>query len=77
MTLNRHLHRDAHVHHFTIVASDQHGWDVIEVEDSMELIRTHREDWHRVERDIQRFEIAAVALKRADWIEDDNTGERP
>jgi hypothetical protein len=69
MTIDRHLHRDAHIHRFAIVASDQHGWDVIEEEDSVLLAHTHREDWHRVERDIRRFEVAAFALKREGWVE--------
>ena len=71
MTLNRHLIHDSHVHRFAVVASSQRGWDVIEEEDSTVLRQIHWEDWHRVERDILRFEIAVFALKRAGWIEHD------
>jgi hypothetical protein len=74
MAINRHLHRDMHVHRFSVAASDHHGWDVIEEEDSLVLVHTHREDWHRVERDIQRFEIAAFELKRAGWVEQEIAG---
>ena len=74
MTINRHLCHDQHVHRFAVVASDQHGWDVIEEEDSMVLTRTHRNDWHRVELDIQYFALAAFALKRAGWVEHDAAG---
>ncbi len=77
MTIDRHLHRDTHVHRFAIVSSNQHGWDVIEEEDATVLVQTHREDWHRVERDIQRFEITAFALKRSGWVEDATPGVRP
>jgi hypothetical protein len=74
MSLKRHLSRETHVHRFAVVASHQHGWDVIEEEDSMVLTTIHRNDWHRVEQDIQRFALAAVALKRAGWVERDVTG---
>jgi hypothetical protein len=77
MPITHHLQRDAHVHRFSIVASDQHGWDAIEEEDAMVLVRTHREDWHRVERDIQRFEMAASELKRAGWVEQEITAVLP
>jgi hypothetical protein len=71
MSLNRHLIHDSHIHRFAVVASSQHGWDVIEEEDSTVLTQIHREDWHRVERDIQRFEITAFALRRNGWVEQD------
>ena len=69
MSLDRHLINHGHVHRF-VVASDIGGWEVREEEDSAVLRRAHREDWHRVERDIQLFEIRALALKREGWSED-------
>jgi hypothetical protein len=68
MSLDRHLNSHGHVRRFVVV-SDLEGWDVREEEDSTILRRAHREDWHRVERDVQLFEMKARALKRAGWIE--------
>ena len=68
MSLDRSLTSHGHLHRF-IVTKDQQGWDVREEEDSAILRRSHREDWHRVERDVQLFEIRTLALKRAGWIE--------
>ena len=68
MPLERHLDSHGHVHRF-VVAENLAGWDVCEEEDSTILRQAHREDWHRVERDMQLFELKALALKRAGWIE--------
>ena len=68
MSLDRHLIGHGHVHRF-VVTHNLEGWDVREEEDSAVLLRAHLEDWHRVERDIQLFEIRALGLKREGWIE--------
>jgi hypothetical protein len=68
MSLDRLLNSYGHVHRF-VVTSDLTGWEVREEEDSAILRRVHREDWHRVERDIQLFEIRAMALKGQGWME--------
>ena len=68
MSLDRLLNSDGHVHRF-VVTSDLKGWEVREEKDSTVLRRTHREDWHRVERDILLFQIRATALKGQGWIE--------
>ena len=69
MSLDRHLISNGHVRRF-VVTSDLEGWEVREEEDSAVLRRAHRDDWHRVERDVRLFEIKALALKRDGWIED-------
>jgi hypothetical protein len=69
MSLDRHLISNGHVRRF-VVTSDLKGWEVREEEDSAVLRRAHRDDWHRVERDVQLFEIKALTLKRDGWIED-------
>jgi hypothetical protein len=69
MSLDRHLISNGHVRRF-VVTSDLKGWEVREEEDSAVLRRAHRDDWHRVERDVRLFEIKALALKRDGWIED-------
>jgi hypothetical protein len=68
MSLDRFLNSHGQVHRFVVI-SDLEGWDVREEEDSTILRRAHREDWHRVERDVQLFEMKALALKRAGWID--------
>jgi len=74
MSLDRHLNSCGHVHRF-VVTRDIEGWEVREEKDSAILRRAHRNDWHRVERDMQLFEIRALALKSDGWIE--NVEEPP
>ena len=68
MSLDRHLNSHGHVHRF-VVTRDLEGWEVREEKDSAVLRRAHREDWHRVERDIRLFELRALELQREGWIE--------
>jgi hypothetical protein len=68
MSLDRQLNRRGHVHRL-IVTNDLEGWEVREEEDASVQRLTHRADWHRVETDMQLFEIRALALKREGWIE--------
>jgi hypothetical protein len=68
MSLDRLLNSHGHVHRF-VVTRDLTGWEVREEEDSTVLRRTHREDWHRVERDVLLFQIRATSLKGQGWIE--------
>jgi hypothetical protein len=68
MSLNHCLVNQEHVHRF-VVTADVGGWEVREEEDSTVVRRMHREDWHRVERDVQLFEIRAITLKREGWID--------
>jgi hypothetical protein len=68
MSLNRDLTNHGHIHRF-VVTQSLRGWDVREEEDSTVLRHTLREDWHRVERDVQLFDLRALALKRSGWTE--------
>ena len=68
VSLNRFFNSHGQVHRF-IVTSDLTGWEVREEEDSTVLRRTHREDWHRVERDVMLFQIRATSLKGQGWSE--------
>jgi hypothetical protein len=49
------------------VRSAASGWDVIEEEDSIVVVRVHRDDWHRVERDFLLFDLKIVEFERAGW----------
>ena len=68
MSLDRQLLNHGHVHRL-IVAIEIGGWEVREEHDSAVLRRIHRDDWHRVERDLQLFELKADALKIEGWSE--------
>ena len=68
MTIDRELTNGGHVHRF-IVTSKLEGWDVREEEDSIIIHRVQRDDWHRVETDIQLFELAVKSLQHAGWME--------
>lgn len=68
MSLERNLTNHGRVHRF-VVTNHLEGWEVREEEDSSVLRLVRRQDWHRVERDIQLFEIRALALKSEGWIE--------
>ena len=57
----RHFINQGRVHRF-VVTNDRKGWEVREEEDEAVLRRARRQDWHRVERDIQLFEMRALAL---------------
>ena len=64
----RHFINQGRVHRF-VVTNDRKGWEVREEEDEAVLRRARRQDWHRVERDIQLFEMRALALMGGDRIE--------
>lgn len=68
MSLTRHLIHHDHVHRL-VVTRDLEGWEVREEEDSTVLRRTRRADWHRVETDIQLFDIKACTLMGEGWYE--------
>ena len=68
MSLTRDLINHEHVHRL-VVTPDLEGWEVREEEDSAVVRRTHRGDWHRVETDIQLFDIKAGALEGEGWHE--------
>ena len=69
MSLDRQLNSHGHVHRFLVTNDPSSGWEVREEEDAAVLRRTHRDDWHRVERDVRCFELTALALKREGWTE--------
>jgi hypothetical protein len=68
MILERYLVHDGHMHHFVVTLAEA-GWDVREEEDSLVVHQAHHDDWHRVERVLQRFARAAEELERAGWVE--------
>jgi len=68
MSRNRLLVNRDHTHQL-IVCTGNDGWDIREEEDATVLMRVHRDDWHRVERDILLFDTRAEILRRAGWIE--------
>ena len=68
MSLDRYLVNHEHVHRL-VVTPELAGWEVREEEDATVLSIVHRDDWHRVERDLYRFELRSQALKLAGWSE--------
>jgi hypothetical protein len=46
-----------HVHRL-VVTHDLEGWEVREEQDAVVLRRARRRDWHRVESDVELFEMA-------------------
>jgi hypothetical protein len=65
MLLCRHFTHDEHTYRL-VVTSGSKGWDVREEQDAAVLRSIHRDDWHRVERDVQMFELKALAVERDD-----------
>jgi|307.fasta_scaffold140927_1 hypothetical protein len=55
MLIDRHIAAGQHLVHLTIDQSDA-GWDVREELDSTTVRVEHYEDWHRVERAMDRLE---------------------
>jgi hypothetical protein len=68
MTFTRELVHDAHIHRL-VVSTDATGWNVREEEDATVIRQSHHDDWHRVERAVQLFEHAAMALEEDGWVE--------
>jgi hypothetical protein len=54
--VNRRFVHENRVHQF-VVTQDINGWNVREEEDQAILRHVHHADWHRVERDLQLFEL--------------------
>ncbi len=58
MVFSRSVNDHGHVHRL-VVTRDLQGWEVREEQDAVVLRRARRRDWHRVESDVELFEIAA------------------
>jgi hypothetical protein len=67
MTLIKSLINNGHTHRF-VVSPDSLGWEVREEEDAIVLWHSHRNDWHRVERDARLFDLKANSLVDEGWI---------
>lgn len=66
MALDWFLLHEGHVHRL-VVTPEWRGWDVRHEVDDVVIRRVHREDWHRVERDVRLFSVRAIS--RGAWIE--------
>jgi hypothetical protein len=66
--LNRQLTNHEHTSCF-LVTSGAEGWEVREEQDAIVVKVSHRDDWHRVERDRLLFDLRARALTVEGWIE--------
>ncbi|HUF48036.1 MAG TPA: hypothetical protein VMM93_09475 [Vicinamibacterales bacterium] len=53
---------DGQLQRFTVTRSDR-GWEVCERHDERVVRTSHYDDWHRVERAVQVFELG---VRRAD-----------
>jgi len=58
--LTREFESAGHVDRFTVTRSAA-GWDVREERDNQVVRQTNYQDWHRVERAMQVFELARRA----------------
>jgi hypothetical protein len=54
---------------FQIKHTESSGWDTCEMADDRVARRQHRTEWHRVERDLARFEREIDALQQQGWSE--------
>jgi hypothetical protein len=60
MSFTLELKHDGHLHR-VLVSSQARGWEILAERDSIILMRTHRDDWHRVERDVRLFQMRVCA----------------
>lgn len=56
MSFTFELKHDGHIDR-VLVSSQARGWEIVAERDSIILMRTHRDDWHRVERDVRLFQM--------------------
>jgi hypothetical protein len=54
--------------HYSIAPATGRGWEIRIEENSRVRRLDYSDDWHRVERALQRFAQEASALKAAGWL---------
>jgi hypothetical protein len=61
------LHQAGHVRTFSVKKLDEKGWEVRDVEDEHVLRQVCYNDWHRVERAVNMFNILIEDLESRGW----------
>lgn len=61
------LHQAGHVRKFSIKKLGESGWEVRDVQDERVLRQVHYNDWHRVERAVNMFNILIEDLESRGW----------
>lgn len=62
------LHQAGHVRKLSITKLGEAGWQVSDVQDERVLRQVHYNDWHRVERAVQMFNILTEDLESRGWV---------
>ena len=61
------LHQAGHVRKFSIKKLGESGWEVSDVQDERVLRQVYYNDWHRVERAVNMFNILIEDLESRGW----------
>lgn len=61
------LHQAGHVRKFSIKKLGESGWEVRDVQDERVLRQVYYNDWHRVERAVNMFNILIEDLESRGW----------
>ena len=61
------LHQAGHVRKFSIKKLGEAGWEVRDVQDEHVLRQAYYNDWHRVERAVNMFNILIEDLESRGW----------
>jgi hypothetical protein len=61
------LHQAGHVRKFSIQKQGESGWEVRDVQDERVLRQVYYNDWHRVERAVNMFNILIEDLESRGW----------
>ena len=64
---NKELHQAGHVRKFSITRLGEAGWQVSDVQDEHVLRQVYYNDWHRVERAVNMFNILIEDLESRGW----------
>jgi hypothetical protein len=61
------LHQAGHVRKFSITKLEESGWQVSDIQDERVLRQVYYNDWHRVERAVNMFNILIEDLESRGW----------
>lgn len=61
------LHQAGHVRKFSIKKLGESGWEVRDMQDERVLRQVYYNDWHRVERAVNMFNILIEDLESRGW----------
>ena len=64
----RELYRGGHTRKFSITDTGPGGWEVRDEQDDRVLKHVRYDDWHRVERALNMFNLQIDELEEAGWV---------